>query len=59
MLIVSDRLSRNSTHANDGIHRGADLMAHAGQEIRLGRIGLLCGGKGRQLTPPSAAVPDG
>ena len=30
------------SHADDGIHRGADLMAHIGQKARFGEIGRLC-----------------
>ena len=29
-------------HANDCVERGSDLMAHRGQEHRLGAAGLVC-----------------
>ena len=31
----------NGGHANDGVHRRADFMAHAGEEIRFGAVGAL------------------
>ena len=40
-LTVFDIGSGNGGHADDGVHRRADLMTHAGKEILLGRIGIL------------------
>ena len=40
-FVVADGLGGDGAHANDGVHGRADLMAHAGKKIRLGRVGLL------------------
>ena len=32
---------RNAHQAHDDVHRGADIMAHAGKKFRLGRICVL------------------
>ena len=48
LFIIPDGLGRNGAHPDDGIHGGADFMAHPGKEIRLGCIGLLCGNQRRR-----------
>ena len=40
LLAVELRLERDVRHADDGVHRGADLVAHVGQELRLEARGL-------------------
>ena len=44
LFIVEFGVEQESAHADDGIHRRADLMAHGGQEGALGFVGLFGGG---------------
>ena len=41
LLRVQRGLVQQAQHAQDGVHGGADLVAHVGQELPLGRAGLL------------------
>ncbi len=41
LLLVQLGLQRQVGHADDGVHRRADLVAHVGQEVALGPGGLL------------------
>ena len=46
VLVARDTTPQQLGEAQDGVHRGADLVAHIGQEIALGlvgRLGLLLG----------------
>ncbi len=45
LLVVETGFEGEVGHADDGIHRGADFMAHVGQKIAFGLIG----GLGQQL----------
>ncbi len=46
------RLEREVRHPDDGVHRGADLMAHVGQEVGFERRGFL----GQFLGPAQLAL---
>ena len=41
LLGVQRGVEQQAAHADDGVHRGADLVAHGGEEGRLGRRGGL------------------
>ncbi len=43
LLRVELGAEQQTGHADDRIHRGADFVAHVGQEFRLGLVGLLGG----------------
>ena len=43
LLVIQFGLQRQVAHADDGIHRGADLVAHVGQKLRLHAGGILGG----------------
>ena len=40
--VVLDMGGGDGRHPDDGVHGGADFVAHAGKEIALGGVGLLC-----------------
>ncbi len=40
LLLVEPGLTHQLQHAENAIHRGADFVAHLGQELRLGAVGL-------------------
>ena len=42
LLVVERRVEQQPAHADDGIHRRADFVAHGRQERALGLIGSLC-----------------
>ena len=43
LVVVPDRIGRDGAHADDRVHGGADLVAHAGEEVAFGGVGLLRG----------------
>jgi hypothetical protein len=50
LLRVQRRVEQQPGHADHGVHRGADLVRHGGQEVRLGcRGGLGLGMRGDEL----------
>ncbi|MNL26187.1 hypothetical protein D3C87_1477020 [compost metagenome] len=40
LLVGEDGIPQELGHADDGVHRRADLMAHGGQELALGKRGV-------------------
>ena len=46
LLGVERACPEKPAHADHGVHRRADLVAHGGEEGALGRVGLLGGGAG-------------
>jgi hypothetical protein len=46
LAVVQFGLQGEVGHADDGVHRGADLVAHVGQEVRLGGGSRFGGGTG-------------
>ena len=44
LLVVERRVEQQAAHADDGVHRRADLVAHGRQERALGLVGGLGGG---------------
>lgn len=40
--VVLDMGGGDGRHPDDGVHGSADFVAHAGKEVALGGVGLLC-----------------
>ena len=59
LLVVERRVEEQAAHADDGVHRGPDLVAHGGQEGALGLVGLLGGLLGRAALLEEPRVLDG
>ncbi len=59
LLLVERRVEEQAAHADDGVHRGPDLVAHGGQEGALGLVGLLGRLLGRAAVLEQPGVLDG
>ena len=59
LLVVERRVEQQAAHADDGVHRRADLVAHRGQEGALGFVGGFGGSAGLLRLPEKLGVLDG
>ena len=55
-LLVVQMAGRQGGKADDGVHRGADIVGHTGKEGALGTVGVFGGGNGIRKCPVQLLV---